>query len=63
MPPDYEEIKNIICPIFKEYQLQTNKRLDFNDFYKVVIIKKEKGNKLTQSEKSLIQPAVLLKII
>jgi len=38
-----DSIKNIIIPIFKTFPLQTNKRVDFNDFYEVVKLK-EKGN-------------------
>jgi len=39
---DIDSIKYIICPIFIKFPLQTNKRLDFNDFYDV-IKNKEKG--------------------
>lgn len=43
---DFDSIKDIIVPIFKAFPLQTNKRLDFNDFYEVVQMK-EKGKILT----------------
>jgi len=44
-----DSIKNIIIPIFKTFPLQTNKRVDFNDFYEVVKLK-EKGKNLTDVE-------------
>lgn len=46
MVQDFDSIKDIIVPIFKAFPLQTNKRLDFNDFYEVVQMK-EKGKILT----------------
>jgi hypothetical protein len=51
---DFDNIKNVICPIFNNFPLQTNKRLDFDDFNKAVNIKEIKGKKLTNSEKNLI---------
>lgn len=53
MVQDFDSIKDIIVPIFKAFPLQTNKRLDFNDFYEVVQMK-EKGKILTDSEKDKI---------
>src|SRR5690606_13679047 len=32
----YEDIKNVICPLFKAFPLHTSKKLDFEDFYKAV---------------------------
>lgn len=46
---DIDSIKDTICPIFKSFPLQTNKRLDFNDFYEV-IKNKEKGKNVTDGE-------------
>jgi hypothetical protein len=48
-----DSIKNIIIPIFKTFPLQTNKRVDFNDFYEVVKLK-EKGKNLTDVEMNQI---------
>lgn len=39
---DYEEIKNIICPIFNAFPLHTSKRLDFENFAQAVFIKDNK---------------------
>jgi hypothetical protein len=50
---DIDSIKDIIIPIFKSFPLQTNKRLDFNDFYEAIIMR-EKGKKLTDSERDKI---------
>ena len=36
---NYEEIKNIICPIFNAFPLHTSKRLDFENFSQAVFIK------------------------
>jgi hypothetical protein len=36
---NYEEIKNVICPIFNAFPLHTSKRLDFENFSQVVFIK------------------------
>jgi len=49
---DIDSIKNIICPIFIKFPLQTNKKLDFNDFYEV-IKNKEKGKKNNDINKIL----------
>jgi hypothetical protein len=46
---DLDDIKNVICSIFKDYPLQTNKRLDFNDFYEAVNLK-NKGKTLNKDE-------------
>jgi hypothetical protein len=39
---NYEEIKNIICPIFNAFPLHTSKRLDFENFSQAVFIKDNK---------------------
>ena len=39
---NYEEIKNIICPIFNAFPLHTSKRLDFENFAQAVFIKDNK---------------------
>jgi len=36
---NYEEIKNVICPIFNAFPLHTSKRLDFENFSQAVFIK------------------------
>lgn len=36
---NYEEIKNIICPIFNAFPLHTSKRLDFENFSQAIFIK------------------------
>lgn len=41
---NYAEIKNVICPIFKNFALHTSKKLDFENFYQAVFIKKYKEN-------------------
>jgi len=39
---NYEDIKNIICTIFKAFPLHTSKRLDFENFSQAVFIKDNK---------------------
>lgn len=39
----YEDIKNVICYIFKSFPLHTSKRLDFENFYEAVLIKEKKN--------------------
>ena len=54
---NFNDIKNVICPIFIAYPLLTNKRLDFKDFYEAVMIKGaalSRGDNLTDSEKDKI---------
>jgi hypothetical protein len=47
----FDDIKDVICPIFSSFPLQTKKRLDFNDFYEVVKLKSDaRGNKITANE-------------
>ena len=41
---DYDAIKNVICSIFNTFSLHTSKRLDFENFYEAVMIKKKKKN-------------------
>jgi len=36
---DFIEIRDVVCPIFIKFPLLTSKRLDFEDFYKAVLIK------------------------
>lgn len=31
---NFNDIRDIICPIFKSFPLHTNKKLDFDDFYR-----------------------------
>lgn len=49
---NYEEIKNIICPIFNAFPLHTSKRLDFENFSQAVFIKDNK--KLSDTDMSKI---------
>lgn len=53
---DFTEIKYVICAIFNQYFLHTSKRLDFEDFYKAVLIKDRAGvkNKLSGVNKERI---------
>jgi len=39
---NFIEIRDIICPIYIEFPLLTSKKLDFQDFYKAVLIKNKK---------------------
>ena len=39
---NYEDIKNVICPIFNVFPLHTSKRLDFENFSQAVFIKDNK---------------------
>lgn len=48
----YEEIKNVICPIFNAFPLRTSKRLDFENFSQAVFIKD--NQKLSNSDISKI---------
>lgn len=50
----YEDIKNIICPLFKAFPLHTSKKLDFVDFYKAVLIKDQIKKDLSNSEREKI---------
>jgi hypothetical protein len=47
----YTEIRDVICPIFIQYPLLTSKRLDFQDFYKAVLIKNKNQLSLTDKNK------------
>lgn len=47
---DFLHIKNIICPIFINFPLQSNKRLDFQDFYQAILIKGDKGHKISEED-------------
>lgn len=49
---NYEEIKNIICPIFNAFSLHTSKKLDFENFSQAVFIKDNK--KLSDTDMSKI---------
>jgi len=35
-------------PIFLNFPLQSNKRLDFKDFYQAILIKGDKGHKISE---------------
>lgn len=50
---DFYDIKNVICYIFNNYPLHTNKKLDFRDFYKAVLIKND-NRSLSNIEKENI---------
>lgn len=50
----YAEIRNVICPLFKGYPLHTSKRLDFQDFNKVVLIKYFINKNLSDAEMDTI---------
>lgn len=49
---NYEEIKNVICPIFNAFPLHTSKRLDFENFSQAIFIKDNK--KLSNTDISKI---------
>ncbi len=51
---NFDDIKYVIWPIFKSFPLHTNKKLDFDDFYKAVMIKGETGEDVTQVDKEKI---------
>jgi hypothetical protein len=50
---DFTEIKLVICEIFKEFPLLTSKRLDFEDFYEAVLMKKD-HHKLSDAKKERV---------
>lgn len=50
---DFTEIKLVICEIFKKFPLLTSKRLDFEDFYKAVLMKQD-HHKLSDAEKERV---------
>lgn len=47
----YSDIKNVLCPIFKNFPLHTCKRLDFENFYEAVLIKDKKDLSSADMEK------------
>jgi hypothetical protein len=47
----FEDIKNVICPIFKNFPLHTSKKLDFENFYEAVLIKDKKNISIADMEK------------
>ena len=51
---NFNDIKDVICPIFYTFPLHTNKKLDFKDFYTAVMIKGETGKDVTQVDKEKI---------
>ena len=51
---DLDHILNIICPIFISVPFKSNKHLYFLYFYKAVIIKNERGNKINDADFRLI---------
>lgn len=48
---DFIEIRDVICPIFIQFPLLTSKNLDFQDFYKAVLIKNKKNLSIGDKEK------------
>lgn len=46
----YEDIRNVICPIFIKYTLHTSKKLDFENFNKAVLIKDYASKYLSDTE-------------
>ncbi len=50
----FEDIKNVICPLFRAFSLYTSKRLDFEDFDKAVQIKGNVKKILSDSERERI---------
>jgi hypothetical protein len=50
----FKEIRDVICPIFVQYPLLTSKKLDFQDFYKAVLIKNKNPSLLIDKEKDKI---------
>jgi hypothetical protein len=46
----YDEIRNVICPLFKSYPLHTSKRLDYEDFNEAVLIKDYINKNLSEAE-------------
>jgi hypothetical protein len=57
----YEDIKNVICPLFKTFPLHTSKKLDFEDFYKAVLIKDHVKKDLSDSEREKILASLFKK--
>jgi hypothetical protein len=50
----YEDIKNVICPLFKTFPLHTSKKLDFEDYYKAILIKDHIKKILSDAEREII---------
>ena len=46
----YDDIRNVISPLFKSYPLHTSKRLDFEDFNKAVLIKDYINKNISEAE-------------
>ena len=52
---DFSELKDVLCPIFKNFPLHTSKKLDYEDFYKAILIKaKSKNGNVSESDKEII---------
>ena len=65
---DFSELKDVLCPIFKNFPLHTSKKLDFQDFYTAILIKaKSKNGNLSDLDKkkflSMIKSLRVLKLI
>ena len=52
----FSEIRDVICPIFIQFLLLTSKRLDFQDFYKAVLIKNKNSLSKTAKYKLIFLP-------
>lgn len=51
----FTELKNVLCPIFENFPLHTTKKLDFQDFYRAILIKANSINgNLSCSDKEKI---------
>ena len=51
----FSELKDVLCPIFANFPLQTSKKLDFQDFYAAILIKaKSKNENLSDLDKEKI---------
>lgn len=48
----FSELKDVLCPIFLNFPLHTSKSLDFQDFYKAILLKaNSKNENLSDSDK------------
>jgi hypothetical protein len=51
----FSELKDVLCPIFLNFPLHTSKNLDFQDFYKAILLKaNSKNENLSDSDKGKI---------
>nr|WDW20843.1 hypothetical protein [Valsa mali var. pyri (nom. inval.)] len=52
---NFSELKDVLCPIFLNFPLHTSKNLDFQDFYKAILLKaNSKNENLSDSDKGKI---------